>query len=101
MAGGEGRRLRPLTDDIPKPMLPVAGQPILETTVRRLVGEGFQRLFISVNYRSEQIEQHFGDGSAFGCEITYLREEKPLGTGGALALLPAPPSAPFFVVNGD
>lgn len=101
MAGGEGRRLRPLTNDLPKPMLPIAGQPILELAVRRLVGEGFKQIFLSVNYRGDKIEDHFGDGSAFGCQITYIREDRPLGTGGALSLLPVAPTRAVLVINGD
>jgi dTDP-glucose pyrophosphorylase len=101
MVGGRGERLRPLTDTIPKPMLRVAGRPILERIVLHLVGFGIRRIFLSVNYKAEIIEIHFGDGSAFGCNIEYLREEAPLGTGGALSLLPAVPSEPVLVLNGD
>jgi len=101
MAGGEGRRLRPLTAETPKPMLPVRDRPLLENTVALLVKHGFRTLFISVGYRAEQIEKHFEDGQRFGCRIAYLREERPLGTGGALSLLPERPSAPLVVLNGD
>ena len=101
MAGGEGRRLRPLTDRTPKPMLRVAGRPILERVVLLLVGYGIRRIYIAVNYRSEVIIEHFGDGSHFGCRIEYLRESTPLGTGGALSLLPEPPGDPLIVMNGD
>lgn len=101
MAGGEGLRLRPLTDAVPKPMLPVAGQPILETIVRRLVAAGLRRVFLAVNYLGEKIEGHFGDGSAFGCSIEYLREDRPLGTAGALGLLPSAPPEAVLVANGD
>lgn len=101
MAGGKGMRLRPLTENIPKSMIPVAGRPILERLVLHLVGHGVRRIFLAVNYLSEVIEQHFGDGSALGCQIEYLRETKPLGTGGALTLLPEPPTAPLLVLNGD
>lgn len=101
MAGGRGVRLRPITDTIPKPMIKVAGRPILERIVLHLVGSGIRRVFLSVNYLAPIIEQHFGDGERFGCRIDYLREDKPLGTGGALSLLPEPPTAPLMVLNGD
>ena len=101
MAGGEGRRLRPLTDRLPKPMVPVAGRPILERIVLHLVGYGIKRIYISVNYMAEVITEHFGDGARFGCAITYLRESAPLGTGGPLSLLPEPPAHPLLVMNGD
>lgn len=101
MAGGRGTRLQPLTDTTPKPMLRVAGRPILERIVLHLVGSGISRIFISVNYLAHVIEDHFGDGRAFGAEIEYLREREPLGTAGALALLPSPPDRPLLVLNGD
>jgi dTDP-glucose pyrophosphorylase len=101
MAGGQGIRLRPLTDTVPKPMLRVAGRPILERIVLHLVGSGIKRVFISVNYLGHLIEAHFGDGSRFGCRIEYLREETPLGTAGALGLLPERPGDPFLLMNGD
>lgn len=101
MAGGKGTRLGELTRSVPKPMLKVAGRPILERLVLHFVGFGIRRIFLSVGYLSDVIEQHFGDGTQFGCRIEYLREVEPLGTGGALALLPEPPIAPFFVCNGD
>ena len=101
MAGGRGERLRPLTDSVPKPMVRVAGRPILERIVLHLVGSGVRRVFLSVNYMAEAIERHFGDGSGFGCQIEYLREEAPLGTGGALSLLPEASSHPLLVLNGD
>jgi len=101
MAGGRGERLRPITDSVPKPMIKVAGRPILERIVLHLVGFGIRRIFLAVNYKAEVIEDHFGDGSTFGCHIDYLKERKPLGTGGALALLPPRPSGPVLVLNGD
>lgn len=101
MAGGRGARLRPITDTIPKPMIKVAGRPILERIVLHLVGHGIRRVFLSVNYLAQVIEEHFGDGARFGCRVEYLREEQPLGTAGALSLLPEPPSAPVVVLNGD
>jgi dTDP-glucose pyrophosphorylase len=101
MAGGRGTRLLPLTENVPKPMLKVAGRPILERIVLHLVGFGIRRIFISVNYLSDVIEEHFGDGSKWGCRIDYLREERPLGTGGSLSLLPEPPAVPLLALNGD
>jgi dTDP-glucose pyrophosphorylase len=101
MAGGEGRRLRPLTEHTPKPMLRVAGRPILERIVLHLVGYGIRRVFLSVNYLGNVIEDHFGDGERFGCRIQYVREDEPMGTGGALGLLPETPVEPFIVMNGD
>ncbi len=106
MAGGRGKRLGPLTDTIPKPMLAVGGRPILERIVLHVVGHGIRRIHLSVNYRAEMIEQHFGDGSDFGCSISYVREDPdhPLGAAGSLSLLGAQgfaPTKPLLVMNGD
>ena len=101
MAGGKGTRLGKLTADIPKPMLKVAGKPILERLVLHLVSYGIKRIFISVNHLSHIIEEYFGDGSSWGCSIEYLREEEPLGSGGALSLLPEVPKDPVILMNGD
>jgi dTDP-glucose pyrophosphorylase len=101
MAGGEGTRLRPLTRQVPKPMLEVGGVPMLERQIERLSGAGIGRVYISVNYLSHVIEAHFGDGTAFGIQIRYLREQERLGTAGALSLLPERPHAPILVMNGD
>lgn len=101
MAGGKGTRLRPYTECCPKPMVPVAGRPMLERIVLHLVGHGITDIFLSVNYLAEQIERHFGDGRAFGCRVRYLKEDRPLGTGGSLALLPQLPAEPLVVMNGD
>ena len=101
MAGGKGTRLRPLTENLPKPMVEVAGRPILERVVLHLVGHGVRRIYLAVNFMAETIKRHFGDGSAFGCDIEYLHETKPLGTGGALSLLPRPVEHPVLVLNGD
>ena len=100
MAGGKGSRLRPITETFPKPMLDVAGRPMLERIVLHLVGHGIQTVYLAVNFMAEVIEKHFDDGSAFGCRIEYLRETMPLGTGGPLSLLPKP-SHPFLALNGD
>lgn len=101
MAGGRGERLRPLTDTLPKPMLRIAGRPILERIILHLVGFGIRRIYLSVNYMADMIKSYFGDGKALGCLIQYLKEAKPLGTGGALSLLPEKPVLPFLVLNGD
>lgn len=101
MAGGRGVRLAPLTDTIPKPMIRVAGRPILERIVLQLVGAGFSKIFLAVHYLGHIIEEHFGDGANFGCTIEYLRETQPLGTAGALRLLPEPPSRSILLMNGD
>jgi dTDP-glucose pyrophosphorylase len=101
MAGGKGTRLRPLTENLPKPMIPVAGRPILERLVLHLVGFGIRRIFLSINYLGEMVEAFFGDGSKHGCTIEYLREDQPLGTGGSLTLLPELPEHPLIVMNGD
>ena len=101
MAGGRGERLRPLTDSLPKPMIKVAGRPILERIVLHLLGFGIRRIFLAVNYLSGVVEEHFCDGTRFGCRIDYLRESQPLGTGGALSLLTEKPEDPLLVLNGD
>lgn len=101
MAGGLGSRLEALTRDTPKPMLKIGSRPLLETVVRSYADQGFHRFFLAVNYKAEQIEAHFGDGRAYGVDILYLREERPLGTAGALSLLPEMPSSPIIVTNGD
>lgn len=101
MAGGQGVRLRPLTETIPKPMLRVAGRPILERIVLHLVGSGITHISISVNYLGHVIEEHFEDGSRFGAHIDYMREDQPLGTAGALGLLSESPTEPLLLMNGD
>ncbi|TPQ35489.1 alcohol dehydrogenase [Bradyrhizobium guangdongense] len=101
MAGGLGSRLKPLTDDIPKPLIRVGDKPILETVLGGFVKAGFGKFFISVNYKADMIRDYFGDGSAWGVDISYLQENERLGTAGALSLLPERPTQPFFVMNGD
>jgi hypothetical protein len=88
MAGGEGSRLKPLTDKVPKPMVEVAGVPILERQIKSLVRAGVGQCYLAVNHLSHVIEKHFTDGSDFGITIEYLREEQKMGTAGALSLLP-------------
>lgn len=101
MAGGEGRRLRPLTNHLPKPMLSVGSKPLLETIVNSFVSAGFYKVYLSVNYKADLVAQHFGDGTGWGAEISYLRENSPLGTAGSLTLLPEIPTDPCIVMNGD
>lgn len=101
MAGGLGQRLRPLTEDCPKPLLAVGGKPLLETILEQFVEHGFEKFYISVNYRAEMVEEYFGDGSKHNVEIRYLREKEQLGTAGAVGLIPEALDAPVFVMNGD
>ncbi|UPJ51963.1 nucleotidyltransferase family protein [Bradyrhizobium sp. 200] len=101
MAGGRGIRLAELTHETPKPMLKVGSRPLLETIVSNLALQGFSKIHLAVNYKAEQIERHFGDGSAFDVEISYLREERPMGTAGALSLLTKVPEQPLIVTNAD
>lgn len=102
MAGGFGTRLRPLTDKCPKPMLPVGGKPLLETIISSFKEQGFYKFYISTHYLPEVIHEHFGDGGKFGIQINYVHETDPLGTGGALSLLPKTDiDLPFIVINGD
>lgn len=101
MAGGLGTRLRPLTDEYPKPLLAVGGKPILETIIEGFAEQGFKRIFIAVNYKAEMIRNHIGTGERWGVEIEYLHEGIRLGTAGALSLLPEKLNAPVIVMNGD
>jgi dTDP-glucose pyrophosphorylase len=101
MAGGLGTRLRPLTENTPKPLLKVGDRPLLETLVEMLTHNGFRRFYISVNYRADQVKQVMGDGQRFGAEIRYLEENERLGTAGALSLIPERPLEPILVMNGD
>lgn len=100
MAGGFGTRLHPLTSDTPKPMLPVGDRPLLEHIIGRLRDTGIRRVNVTTHFHPEKIRDHFGDGQAFGVDITYVNEDRPLGTAGALGLL-APPTERMLVVNGD
>lgn len=102
MAGGFGTRLRPLTHNCPKPMLKVGGKPILELILQNFIDAGFYRFFISTHYMPEIIQDHFGDGHQWGVDIRYIHEETPLGTAGALGLLPHDEmDMPMFLMNGD
>ena len=100
MAGGFGTRLRPLTDGLPKPMLPVGGRPLMELVIDQLRKSGIRRVNVTTHYMAEKITDHFGDGSAFGVQLTYVPEERPLGTAGGLGLL-EPWNEPLLVINGD
>jgi dTDP-glucose pyrophosphorylase len=101
MAGGRGLRLRPHTENCPKPLLPVAGKPMLEHIVERARSEGFRHFVFAVHYLAHMIENYFGNGNRWDVRIDYLREEAPLGTAGALSLLRPRPEASFVVSNGD
>lgn len=101
MAGGKGTRLRPHTENCPKPLLPVAGKPMLAHIIERAKTEGFRHFILAVHYLGHMIEEYFGDGSKLGVQIDYLRESSPLGTAGAIGLMKPRPLVPFVVTNGD
>ncbi|ENB7662528.1 TPA: nucleotidyltransferase family protein [Enterobacter cloacae] len=102
MAGGFGTRLRPLTDHCPKPMLKIGDKPILEILLNQFLQAGFKNFYISTHYMPEQITDYFGNGDSYSANITYVHEDTPLGTGGALGLLPQEtPVLPLIMINGD
>lgn len=101
MAGGLGSRLRPLTDQIPKPMLKIGSKPILETILENFIECGFRCFYLAVNYKAEVVQDYFENGERWGVEIKYIHEPKRLGTAGALSLLPEKPKDPVIVMNGD
>ena len=101
MVGGLGSRLSPLTNSCPKPLLKIGTKPILETILENFIEYGFEKFYLAVNYKAEMIKSHFGDGTKFGVDIQYIHEEQPMGTAGALSLLPQKPKEPIFVMNGD
>ena len=102
MAGGFGKRLRPLTEETPKPLLRVGEKPILQTIIEQFIGSGFQNFIISVHYKAEMVKEYFGNGERWGVDITYTDEKMPLGTAGALGLLPKGLiTHPLIVMNGD
>jgi dTDP-glucose pyrophosphorylase/predicted transcriptional regulator len=101
LAGGKGKRLLPLTENTPKPMLKVGDQPVLEHILSSIIAHGFEHIYFSVNYLAKVIENYFGDGSKWGCNITYIREEKELGTAGPLSLLDYDGNDSIIVINGD
>lgn len=101
MAGGYGKRLLPLTETCPKPLLKVGNRPILETIISSFAEQGYANIFLAVNYKAAMVRDYFGDGSNFGVNITYVEEREPLGTAGALGILPQMMDKPFFVMNAD
>lgn len=100
MAGGEGNRLRPLTGDLPKPMMPVANRPLMEIIIQQLRDAGIKRVHVTTHYQAEKITEHFGDGRDFGIELAYVTEDRPLGTAGALGLMDRLQET-LLVINGD
>jgi NDP-sugar pyrophosphorylase family protein len=101
MAGGQGSRLRPHTENCPKPLIPVAGKPMMQHIIERAKSQGISKMIISVHYLGEMIQDYFGDGSKFGMDISYIVEDHPLGTAGAISLINTRPDLPFIVTNGD
>lgn len=101
VAGGEGQRLRPLTEETPKPMLDVGGRPLLETILGQVKEAGFSKVFMLVNYRAEAIEEHFGSGEELGLDISYIREPEPMGSAGGLKFVREELREPFIVLNAD
>jgi dTDP-glucose pyrophosphorylase len=101
MVGGEGSRLAPLTNDMPKPLLKVGDKPILQIILERLSMLGFRNIFLCTRYKAEEIEKFCGDGSRFNLAIQYYREEQKLGTAGAVAFLEDKLTLPFILMNGD
>ena len=100
MVGGRGERLRPLTDKLPKPLLRIGGSSILERTILMLAAAGVRDVYLTLGYKAEVFEEQIGDGKHLGVRVTYVREDKPLGTAGALALLPEQDRS-VYVGNGD
>jgi|CXWL01.1.fsa_nt_gi dTDP-glucose pyrophosphorylase len=101
MAGGKGKRLLPITSDIPKPMIEVGGKPMLEQILQQFIKQGFSNFYLAVNYLGHVIEDYFGDGSKFNCHIKYVYEPEFLGTAGALSLIKSEMKEAFIVMNGD
>jgi NDP-mannose synthase len=101
LAGGLGTRLRPFTEIIPKPLLPIGEKSVLEIQIDRLKKHGFEEIYLATNYKSEYIENYFGDGSRYGVKLKVSKEIKPLGTAGPLLLLKEELNEPFIVMNGD
>ena len=102
LAGGLGTRLKPFTDVLPKPLIPLSGeQTLLEIQIRLLKRCGFEDIFIATNYKADLIESYLGDGSKHGVHLTFSREEKALGTCGPLTLLQENLNEPFLMMNGD
>jgi NDP-sugar pyrophosphorylase family protein len=101
LAGGLGSRLKPFTEIIPKPLLPIGEKAVLEIQIERFKKHGFDEIYLATNYKSEYVENFIGDGSRYGIKLMLSREEKPLGTAGPLTLLKDKLTEPFVVMNGD
>lgn len=101
MVGGRGERLRPLTDNCPKPLLKIGDKPILEIILEGLIKSGFREFYFAINYKGDMIRDYFGDGSKWNVSVRYLEEQMPLGTAGALGLIKEELSEPVLVMNGD
>ncbi|NLO11375.1 MAG: NTP transferase domain-containing protein [Candidatus Cloacimonetes bacterium] len=101
LSGGLGTRLKPFTEVIPKPLLPIGEKAVLEIQIEHLKANGFNHIFLATNYKSGYIENFFGDGSKYGVKLMVSKEEKPLGTAGPVKLLQEHLTEPFLVMNGD
>ena len=101
LAGGLGTRMKPFTDVIPKPLLPIGDKALLEIQIEYLKSHGFTEIFLSTYYKSEYIRNFFGDGSRYGVNLSFVREDHPLGTAGPLKLIEDRLDAPFVLINGD
>jgi NDP-sugar pyrophosphorylase family protein len=101
LSGGLGTRLKPFTNAIPKPLLPIGEKAVLEIQIERLVKHGFTQIVLATNYKADYIENFFGDGSRYGVKLVVSKEEKPLGTAGPIKLVSDLLTSPFLVMNGD
>ena len=101
MAGGKGTRLLPYTENTPKPMLEISGKPIIQHIIENATKQGITNFFVSIHHLGSVIRKFLGDGAQFGARITYIEENQPLGTAGALTLMEVSDKQPFLVVNGD
>ncbi len=101
LAGGKGKQLRPFTWEVPKPLLPIKGKPLLEYTIENLKKAGISKVYICIGYLGDKIKKHFKNGKEFGVKINYIEEKEPLLTGGALNKLKGKLSSPFLLIYGD
>jgi len=101
LSGGLGTRLRPFTEVIPKPLLPIGEKAVLEIQIEHLRENGYDHIFLATNYKSSYIENFFGDGSKYGIKLTISKEDTPLGTAGPVKLVQEYLTEPFLVMNGD